>query len=150
MRRRSSRSVRATFLSGSANGGALGGAFVQNQVRPFGKALGVAVLAAGLGVWGLTGSASAAPTALFSSSTPGFQAGAATVPADICFVSITAEGGHGGTAASLSGGVAASLSARVAVTPGASLSVQVGGAGTAGSQDPNVGGQGGSGGGGGA
>ncbi|HKA94149.1 MAG TPA: hypothetical protein VKE97_10110 [Acidimicrobiia bacterium] len=34
---------------------------------------------------------------MFSSDTPGFQASAATVPAGICFVTITADGGHGVT-----------------------------------------------------
>jgi hypothetical protein len=82
----------------------------------------VAVLAAGLTVWSLSGSASAAPVSLFASATPGFQAGAATVPADICFVSITADGGHGGASGASEGGAAVTVTARVAVTPGATLS----------------------------
>src|SRR5262245_1904845 len=112
---------------------------------------GVALLVSGLAVWGLSGSASAAPVSLFSSSTPGFVANAATVPAGICFVTIAADGGHGGASTGNAGGVAASVSARVGVTPGSVLSVLVGGAGADGVADEpgeGAGGQGGVGGGG--
>src|SRR4051812_14896539 len=56
------------------------------------------------GLVGLVGGAAlgSAPTAgavateLFSSGEPGFHAGAAEVPPDICFVTIAADGGSGG------------------------------------------------------
>ena len=75
----------------------------------------------------------AAPMSLFSSSTPGFQANAATVPAGICFVSITADGGHGATGLNTQGpgGAGAAVSGRVDVTPGSTLSVHVAGGGSA-------------------
>src|SRR6202043_2831245 len=87
--------------------------------------LGVAALVAG------SGPAGAAPTTLLPTGLPaGFHAGAATVPAGICFVTITADGGHGGVG---SGGAAvapgAMVSARVGVTPGQVLSIEVGGHG---------------------
>ena len=107
--------------------------------------LGVAGLVAGGALWGLGTSASAATTGLFTSSTPGFQASAATVPAGICFVTITADGGHGGSGSSGDGGVGATVTARVAVSPGEVLAVQVAGAGA----NTATGGAGGVGGGGG-
>ena len=75
--------------------------------------------------------AGAAPMTLFSSSTPGFQADPATVPAGICFVTITADGGHGATGLNTEGpgGAGASVNGRVDVTPGSTLSVHVAGAG---------------------
>src|SRR5450759_5053858 len=64
------------------------------------RALGAGVGAAATVLVGVTalvagsGPAGAAPTSLFSSTTSGLQATA--VPAGICFVTITADGGHGG------------------------------------------------------
>jgi hypothetical protein len=75
-------------------------------------------------------SAGAAPTALFSSSTPGPQTAAVTIPGGICFVSVTADGAGGGTGfvnstpASL-GGFGAEVTARLAVTPGEALTLNV-------------------------
>ena len=67
--------------------------------RVLSLAVGTALATAGL--VGLSGSASAAPTTLFSSGAshlvPGFYASAATVPTGICFVTFTADGGHGGS-----------------------------------------------------
>src|SRR5437016_1053325 len=65
-------------------------------------------------------------TQLFSSGDPGFHAGAAEVPPDVCFVTITAEGGSGGdftstpvaqvaALATTPGGSGATVSARFAV-----------------------------------
>ena len=73
-----------------------------------------------------------AATTLFTSTTPGFQASAATVPAGVCFVTITADGGRGATGQNTFGqaGVGATVSGRVAVPEGSTLSVQVGGAGS--------------------
>ena len=56
------------------------------------------------------------------------------VPAGICFVTITADGGHGGNGVRHlrrggDGGLAASVTARVGVTPDTTLTVLVGGAG---------------------
>lgn len=73
------------------------------------------VAGAGIGVaslllWALAGAGTvtAASTTLYTSSTPGFAAGAATVPAGVCFVTIQADGGHGGSSsAPASGGSAA-------------------------------------------
>ena len=59
-----------------------------------------------IGVWGLAVPVDAASTALFSSAAPGFQANAVTVPAGICFVTITADGGHGGAGSGGAGGAA--------------------------------------------
>ena len=98
------------------------------------------------------------PVTLFDSSTTGtgFFASAATVPANVCFVTVSADGGHGGNIldefTGAVGGVAASVTARVGVTPGDGLAAEVGGAG--GSVEPNArssagGGPGGVGGGGG-
>ena len=72
----------------------------------------------------------AQPQTLFTSTTPGFQASAATVPAGVCFVTITADGGRGATGQNTFGlaGVGATVSGRVAVPEGSTLSVQVGGA----------------------
>ena len=86
-------------------------------------------LVAGVALWVAGTSSGAVETGLFSSSTPGFQAQAATVPAGICFVTVTAEGGHGGAGSDGAGGVGASVTARVGVSPGDVLAVQVGGAG---------------------
>src|SRR5687767_9626727 len=102
------------------------------------RVLGVGAVAGlvAAGGWMVSGPSGAAPTELFSSATPGFTASAATVPAGICFVSISADGGEGGAnglETPLSGGAGANVTARVPVTPGATLSVQVGGAGEAGS-----------------
>ena len=88
----------------------------------------------------------AAPVTLFSSSTPGYSSGI-TVPADICFVSITASGGGGGISINEAGGTGATVAASVAVTPGDALSVLVGGVG--GAPSGPAGGPGGVGGGGG-
>src|SRR5450631_169458 len=110
------------------------------------------LLAAGLtavGLWVPSGSASAASATLFPSTNPaGFYPNAATVPAGICFVTIRADGGHGGAVASQVGGAGAFVTARVGVTPGATLTVEVGGLG--GSAAGQTGGVGGLGGGGGA
>jgi hypothetical protein len=60
----------------------------------------------------------------------GYAADAGTVPASICFVTITASGGQGGDATDgTPGGDAASVTATVPVTPGSALDVEVGGAG---------------------
>jgi hypothetical protein len=103
---------------------------------------------AGLGalVWAVP--AAAAPAELFSSSTPAFTS-SSPVPAGICFVTITADGGHGGGGEGDNGGKGASVIARVPVTPGETLAVQVGGAGTDGTDvtAPSQGGIGGGGGG---
>ncbi|HEY6316920.1 MAG TPA: hypothetical protein VI462_03410, partial [Acidimicrobiia bacterium] len=79
----------------------------------------VGVVALGLG----SGPAGAATTTLFnsdaSSLTPGFYASAATVPAGICSVAVTADGGHGGAGDfGGAGGAAARVTATVHVTPG--------------------------------
>ena len=74
--------------------------------------------------------ASAASVQLFSSGTPDTYT--ATVPANVCFVTVTAAGGQGGSAFNIpsggAGGAGAAISARVAVTPG-TLSILVGGSG---------------------
>jgi hypothetical protein len=113
---------------------------------------------AGLCAFGLAlGSASAgpAPVELFNSTAenldPGFYPDAATVPPVICFVTITADGGHGGAGPVGGegtpgvGGVGARVTARVRVSPGDVLGVQLGGAG----EDAVSGSAGGAGGGGG-
>src|SRR5260370_23590086 len=68
----------------------------------------------GLGAaWlGVSVTAGAASTTLFSSPTPGFTASAATLPAGICFVTISADGGHRGPRghAGHAGGPATNLS----------------------------------------
>src|SRR5688572_32843127 len=43
------------------------------------------------------------------------------VPAGICFVTVIADGGHGGAHGVTAGGAAATVTARVPVTPGTSL-----------------------------
>src|SRR6202035_505529 len=97
----------------------------------------VAFLAAA-GVCGLGGIAAAASTTLFSSDaqalSPGFYPSAATVPTGICFVTVIADGGHGGanSSASHGGGPAASVTARVPVTPGSTLAVELGDVGASG------------------
>src|SRR5690349_11117558 len=98
--------------------------------------------------------AAATPTTLFSSSTPGVAASPPQVPAGVCAVTITAEGGRGGVYTSnpnpVPGGPGAAVTARVAVTPGATLHVLVGGAGgDGGGEDGTLSGDGGIGGGGG-
>ena len=98
------------------------------------------------------GTASAVPasTTLFSSTTPGV-ATAAPVPGGICSVTITADGGMGGSNPAPSaalGGAGASVTARIAMSPGDTLNVLVGGVG--GNAVAGVGGDGGIGGGGGA
>jgi len=72
-----------------------------------------------------------APVTLFTSSTPGFTAAIPTaVPSNVCFVSVTADGGHGGAGYdATAGGTGASVTARVPVTPGDQLAAEVGGAG---------------------
>ena len=57
---------------------------------------GVLALVAGGALLAVATPAGAAPVSLVSSSTPAVTPGAATVPAGICFVSITTEGGRGG------------------------------------------------------
>ena len=57
-------------------------------------AAGSAVALSAAGLWAVGGPAVAAPVELFSSSTPGVQS--VTVPTGVCFVSVTADGGHGG------------------------------------------------------
>ena len=89
----------------------------------------------------------ATPVTLFSSSTPGYSSSGITVPANICFVSITASGGGGGVSINEAGGTGATVAASVAVTPGDALSVLVGGVG--GAPSGPAGGPGGVGGGGG-
>ena len=95
--------------------------------------------------------AGAAPATLFSSTTPGVVASPPVVPAGVCSVTITAEGGRGGAAGvpQVAGGAAASVTARVLVSPGDALHVLVGGAGGNQSEDGNASGDGGAGGGGG-
>ena len=57
------------------------------------------------------------PGLLFISETPGVSEDAATVPAGICFVSVVADGGHGGAGVNATtpsaGGAAVNVSARV-------------------------------------
>src|SRR5205823_187683 len=76
-----------------------------------------------------TAGAGPAATQLFDSSTPGAHPGAAQVPPDVCFVTITTEGGSGGdftstpvaqvaALATTAGGPGATVSARFAVNPG--------------------------------
>src|SRR5437763_8141884 len=85
-------------------------------------------------------------TELFSSGTPGFHAGEAELPQDVCFVTITADGGSGGAftstpvaqvaaLATTAGGPGATVSARFAVNPGDVLDAFVAGVG----QDPPTG-----------
>jgi hypothetical protein len=95
------------------------------MISSVGLAVGVAVVAD-------TRRAEAVPTVLFSSSTSGFTANAATVPAGICFVRILADGGHGGPGNGNfvnAGGAGTAVDARVPVLPGSVLSVVVGGGG---------------------
>ena len=68
---------------------------------------GVAGFVAGAALCGMRTSAGAVETELFSSPVPGFQAQAATVPAGMCFVTVTADGGHGGDGSDGVGGVGA-------------------------------------------
>ena len=75
------------------------------------------------------GPAGAQPTTVFSSDAQGLIPGAyaVTVPAGVCFVTISADGGHGGTNASFTtapGGTGATVSIRVAVTPGETLGLR--------------------------
>ena len=70
---------------------------MRQRVKWVWSVFGVSFLTAGLVSGGLGGSASVAPTLLFSSSTPGFVVDAATVPADVECVTVTADGGHGGS-----------------------------------------------------
>src|SRR5262249_25422286 len=83
--------------------------------------------------------------------TPGYHAGSVPIPATICFVTVTASGGSGGTATDGgAGGAAATVSGRVGVTPGVALDVLVGGGGGNGvAGSSSSGGAGGIGGGGG-
>ena len=104
-----------------------------------GVAIGAAVLV------GLGGVAGAAPVSLFSSVAPGVSSVA--VPAGVCFVTIVADGGHGGSPGAI-GGVGVEVTARFAVTPGTVLGIEVGGAGADGTGA--AAGPGGAGGGGGA
>ncbi len=108
----------------------------------------VGLVAAGTVVVG-AGPAGALPgTVLFTSSTAGFTAAAAVVPANICDVTVTADGGPGGSDGAVSGGAGASVTASLTVTPGQVLDVEVGGAGGTFSGGPGgVGGAGGGGGG---
>jgi hypothetical protein len=96
---------------------------------------------------------------LFDSSTGGLNQPSAPllVPTGICFVTVTADGGHGGATTDgmspeAGGGAGAEVTARVPVTPGDQLAVEVGGAGGGGtngqSTGPGSGGVGGGGGGG--
>jgi hypothetical protein len=76
--------------------------------------------------------AGAASTELFSSTLPGVAATAPVVPGGICAVTITADGGQGGSAFTpdeTTGGVGASVTARFSVSPGDVLHVLVGGVG---------------------
>ena len=93
----------------------------------------VALTTAGLA--SSTSSAGAAVMPLYSSGpgVTGYLPDAATVPAGICSVTISADGGHGGHSSDSNplsaGGAAANVTATVSVTPGEVLSVQVAGAG---------------------
>ncbi len=88
--------------------------------------IGTLVLALTTGV----SSAGATTDSLFNSSTPGFTAGAAIVPANVCAVTVTTTGGSGGAGDNGGvGGDGASVTATVSVTPGEVLDVQVGGGG---------------------
>src|SRR5689334_7509601 len=115
------------------------------------------VVGASLGLLGtvLFGAAPAAAstTTLFTSEAPGIAASPPVVPAGVCSVTITAEGGRGGmfdAFTDVPGGAGASVTARVAVSPGDVLGVLVGGAGgTGGGEEVTVTGDGGVGGGGG-
>ena len=95
----------------------------------------IGLLVAGVaaaGLWLAGGSAGAAPMAQ-QFTTPG--ASSFAVPAAVCFVTITADGGHGGHAQSGTGGaggVAAMVEGRVGVSPGSVLSVLVAGGGAPG------------------
>jgi hypothetical protein len=115
-----------------------------------GRHAGVAIslLTAAVLFEGSAGSALAAPVVTNFSFTGALQS--YQVPANICSVSVTADGGHGAfnfSGVSIPGGKAARVSAHVLVTPGEALSVLV-----AGGAPPSAGGfgGGGSGGGGGA
>ena len=120
------------------------------RLRVAGSAVGaVAIVALSVvAAWLFVGPAGAATTTLFASmNTPGSYP--VSVPAGICFVTISADGGHGGASSNGQvGGVAASVGARVAVTAGSALTVEVGGVGGDGTL-PVFGGSGGIGGGGG-
>src|SRR5579862_828761 len=92
--------------------------------------------AAGLALGGAPeAGASPAPVPLFSSTTPGFTAGAAIVLANVCGVTVTVDGAPGGDAtagpSTGTGGAGASVTADLPVTPGQVLDVEVGGAGGA-------------------
>ena len=85
-----------------------------------------------------TAGAGVGGTTLFDSSTPGAHADAAEVPADICFVTITTDGGSGGAftpvaavaaLATTPGGSGAHVSARFPVNPGDVLDAFVAGVG---------------------
>jgi hypothetical protein len=93
--------------------------------------------------------AGAASTTLFSSATPGVASSVPAIPGGICAVTITAEGGQGGSAftpGETVGGAGASVSASFAVTPGEQLHVLVGGIGDNDSTgDGGIGGGGGGG-----
>jgi hypothetical protein len=92
--------------------------------------------------------ASADPVDLFSSTTPGFVANAATVPSGVCYVEVTATGGTGGLAFDgYQGAGGGTVTARVLVTPAERLSAEIGGDGEG--DDLTTGGTGGIGGGGG-
>ena len=73
------------------------------------------------GLVSLAPAAEAAPTTLFpGTNKPGTYANVASVPAGICFVEVTADGGRGGNGVlgSGQGGAGSAFSARVPVTPG--------------------------------
>jgi hypothetical protein len=119
-----------------------------NRVRRGGFGVLAGVLAAG-GLAVVAAPAGAAPQTLFTSTGPGNVEDAAAVPAGVCFVTVTADGGEGGSTAA-AGGFGALVTARVAVAPGVALDVMVageGGDGVAG--EGGAGGAGGVGGGGG-
>src|SRR6478735_9499472 len=86
----------------------------------------IALTGAGaLGFWALSAAGAASPVTLLASETPGTHA--TTVPTGICFVTITADGGHGGDGlhglpraeaeGDDGGGVAASVAAPLPLTP---------------------------------
>ena len=71
--------------------------------------------------------ATAAPTAQVFSYTGAAQS--FTVPANVCSVQVSAQGGSGGTSGSTAGGLGGTVGATIAVTPGEVLTVLAGGSG---------------------
>src|SRR5713101_8453483 len=103
---------------------------VRSRVRAS-RILPLAVAISSVGLLALGSPAGAAPV-IATFTTPGVVAGGFTVPTGVCFVTITADGGPGGTGeGGAAGGVGAEATGRVPVTPGSVLTVVVAGAGAA-------------------